>query len=409
MKVWRILVTLLLLCAWIVPTAWSQQVTITVMCVLPAQPADMMPELVARFEASHPNIKVELVNGDDAKVLTSIASGLIPDAATINQNTSVNFYKSGGAYDLTDFIIADNFDLSVIPPNYESLMYNGRWYGMPNGGGAFADLAIFYNRDMFSAAGLANPTYRWTWAEFSNAVQRLSVDKQNDGVFEVLGFTFASDVTWPVFVWSGGGEIFSADRSTFLMTDPKTVNALEFWADLARRGFIKYPVSGFTNGTAAMRQAAYLDSRTMISQNLIFDWSIVEFPQGSAGAINRRATHPWIIPASAKNPREGWEWIKFWLSEEVQTDLVMRWNFRAPQTTVVAQKLARQKLDTPPYSYAPFTGVNGKANSLPIDVPNWPEIDSLIGATVKTVWNGTQSVAAAMAGIAAQVMTLAHP
>ncbi|MGI6543003.1 MAG: ABC transporter substrate-binding protein [Limnochordia bacterium] len=257
MKVGQLLYVVLLLCAVIVPPVSSEQVTITVMCALPAQPADMMPELVARFEAVHPDIKVELVAGDDTKVLTSIASGLIPDAATINQNTSINFYRSGGAYDLTEFIKEDHFDLSQIPPNYESLMYDGRWYGMPNGGGAFADLAIFYNRDMFSAAGLAYPTYSWTWTEFSTAVQRLSVDRQDDGVFEVLGFTFASDVTWPVFVWSGGGEIFSTDRTAFMLTDTKAVNALEFWADLARRGLIKYPVSGFTNQAAAMRQAAF--------------------------------------------------------------------------------------------------------------------------------------------------------
>jgi multiple sugar transport system substrate-binding protein len=381
--------------------------TITVMTVVPAQPADMMPELVARFEKAHPNIKVELINGSDAKVITSIAGGVIPDVATLNMIQAPGFYRSGGAYDLTPFIKADNFDTSIIPPNYESLMYQGHWYGMPNGGGAYADLAIFYNRDQFNAAGLANPTYSWTWKEFATDVQKLSLDANQDGTFERLGYTFYNNVTWPIYVWSGGGEIFNEKRTEFTLTEPAAVNALEFWADLARRGWINYPVTGFANGKSAMCQGAYLETRTMMNTNLTFDWSMVEFPQGPAGAVNRRATHPWVIPVNAKYPREAWEWIKFWLSDEVQTDVVLKWNFRAPQTASVAQKMSRMKLTGAPYTYAPFMGVHGTAKTLPIDVPNWDKIDALIGTTLQSVWKGTQSALTAMKGIAPQVMSLA--
>ncbi len=386
--------------------AWAETVEITVMMGSPpANKSYILTEIIEKFEKAHPNVKVNYVAGADQKVLTAIASGLIPDVATINNNTAIQFFKSGGAVDLTPFIEKDNFDLSLIPPNVESLTYNGRWYGMPQAGGAFADRAVFYNRDQFQAVGLAEPSHTWTWEQFAQNVQKLTRDVQNDGVYDHVGFAF-SNLEWPIFVWSGGGEIFSADRTEFLLNKEAAVNALDFWATMTSQGRALFPQTAaqFTSGKTAMRTGAYFEAGNV--GNPGFDWSVVEFPRGPAGSINRRASHPWMIPVGSKHPEAAWEWIKFWLSDEIQADLVLKYAWRPPQTATIARELARTKFDTPPYTYAPFMGINSTSKPLPIDVPEWDQINTIINQALQPVWQGQQSTLGAMNAIYDRVMSM---
>lgn len=403
----RVVLGLLLLCMVAIPAVLSAAPTkeITVMIGVPAAQPQILEDIVTAYEKRYPDVKVSLVNGADQKVLTAIASGLIPDVATINNNTAVAFFRSGLAYDLTGFIRADNFDTSNIPPNYESMMYQGRWYGMPQAGGAFADRAVFYNRDIITAAGLGEPTFRWTWETFATYVQKLSIDAQNDGVFEQIGYSF-SNLEWPIYVWSGGGEIFNDARTEFTLTKPAAVEALDFWASLSRRGWIAIPNANFGAGQTAMRTGAYFETRSLADRDLGFDWSVVELPRGVAGSVNRRVTHPWIIPIEAKYPKEGWDWIKLWLSDEIQADLVLKWNWRPPQTATIARQLARTKYDRPPYTYAPFMGINCTSKPLPIDIVEWDQINTVINQALTPVWSGEQSVLGAMTAITPHVMSL---
>lgn len=371
----------------------------------PATQPDILKEIIAKFEKLHPDIKVNYVQGADQKVITAIASGLIPDVATINNAIAYNFYRVGAAYDLTPFINADKFDTKQIPPNYDSMMWNGHWYGMPQAGGAFADRAIFYNRDMFSNAGLGEPTYRWTWDQFAANVQKLSKDTQNDGVYEQSGYAF-SNLEWPIIVWSGGGDIFNETRTEFLLNKEAAVNAISFYANLTSRGWAIFPQTAaqFTSGKTAMRTGAFFEARSVGDVN--FDWSVVEFPRGPAGSINRCVTHPWVIPIGAKYPKEAWEWIKFWLSDEIQMDLVLKYAWRPAQTVSVARQLARTKFDKPPYTYAPFMGINSPAKQLPVDVKDWDLINNAINQALDPVWKGQQSALGAMNAIATKVMAM---
>jgi ABC-type glycerol-3-phosphate transport system substrate-binding protein len=239
-----------------------------------------------------------MVNGADTKVLTAIASGLIPDAGTINQTQAPSFYKSGMACDLTPLIQADKFDISILPPSPESLQYQGRWYGMPQAGSAFGGRAIYYNRNMISEAGLVNPTFKWTLNDFTTYVQKLSLDKQNDGVYERVGYNFGP-LEWPIYIWSGGGDIMNDAHTDFTLTSTKSVAALEFWAEFTRKGLAAQPLRNFGAGTTAMRTGAFFEASNFVEQNLSFDWSVVEFPIGPAGSVNRRGTHPWVIPVES--------------------------------------------------------------------------------------------------------------
>ena len=390
------------------PWAHAQVELVIRMPAAPPENPTLLDELFAMFEAQHPGIKITHIAGgaNITQLLTQIAGNVAPDVATIGPDDAQAVYRQGIAEDLTPYMVRDNFDTSILPPSVEYMMYNGRWYGVPQAGGAFADRAIYVNRDMFSVAGLPSPTERWTWDEFRSMAEKLTVDRNGDGVTDQFGFSFEA-IDWPIFVWSNGGDIFDADRTRFTMTDQPAVGALDWLADMVYRGIAKTaPPVNFPTGNVAMRTGAYFQAENFVRSNLNFDWTIVEFPRGVAGSVNRRTTHPFIIPASAKNKEAAWAFLKFWLSDEVQRRLVIEWRWRPPQTAPIAREMATMRLDGPPYTYVPFMGLTSTSNPLPVDVPKWPEINGILNSAITGIWNGTEPPRIAMERIAPQVMQL---
>ena len=47
----------------------------------------------------------------------------------------------------------------------------GGYYGFPQG---FATEIMYYNKDMFDAAGVAYPTDDWTWDDYTAAAEKLT-------------------------------------------------------------------------------------------------------------------------------------------------------------------------------------------------------------------------------------------
>ena len=46
---------------------------------------------------------------------------------------------------------------------------------------ALVNTVLYFNKDMFDAAGIAYPTDDWTWEEFREAAKKLTIDKNGDG------------------------------------------------------------------------------------------------------------------------------------------------------------------------------------------------------------------------------------
>ncbi|HET7558905.1 MAG TPA: sugar ABC transporter substrate-binding protein [Limnochordia bacterium] len=359
-------------------------------------------ELIAQFEAANPGIHVTLQNGAGPKLLSRIAAGDPPDVGTVDYGQAPGFYQKGLATDLTPYLERDKFDTSVLPPNDESLKYQGKWYGVPQAGGAFADRAIFYDRDAFGAAGLAFPTPEWTWTDFATDAKKLTTDPNGDGKPDRVGYSF-SNLEWPIYVWSGGGDIFKkqADGYVFALDQEPAEAALDWWAELTKAGVAATnPAINFKTGKVAMGTGAYFQVQNFANQKLPFDWSLITFPNGAGGSINRRITHPWVIPAGAKHPDEAWRFLKFWLSDAVQHELTIDWRVRPPQIRPIAQELARLQLAGPPYSYAAFMGVTGASRALPIAVPGWDKISPEIDKAILPIWQGRVSAKSAMDALA---------
>ncbi|NTW41245.1 MAG: extracellular solute-binding protein, partial [Cellulomonadaceae bacterium] len=122
-------------------------------------------EAADAFHAANPDITVELqltpFNDYFTKLTTEISSNTAPDLFWL-QNIHINLYaKNGALADLTSYREASDVDLSGIPDSLmEPYIIDGKQYAMPWQALPFG---LYYNKALFAAAGVADPTNDWTW------------------------------------------------------------------------------------------------------------------------------------------------------------------------------------------------------------------------------------------------------
>jgi multiple sugar transport system substrate-binding protein len=117
--------------------------------------------LVEAFEAEHPNIHIDFTyypsSNYDVKVNTAIAAGKAPDLILA---FSLNYLTQGLLLPLDDIVARegidlDNFNQGIIRgPGEFSCSWEGTLYCLASNQGGWG---IFYNKDMFDAAGVPYP------------------------------------------------------------------------------------------------------------------------------------------------------------------------------------------------------------------------------------------------------------
>src|SRR5688500_7316735 len=137
---------------------------------------DTLDAMIAAFESANPDIKIEVQTAAYAdyftELQTRIAGGDAPDAFELNYENFVSYASRGVLADLSTFAgeeagFADRF----YPRAYEAFQMDGVQYGLPT---SFSDVVLFYNKDLFDAAGVAYPTAEWTWEDETNAAAALT-------------------------------------------------------------------------------------------------------------------------------------------------------------------------------------------------------------------------------------------
>lgn len=154
-------------------TAGKKEVVIWDYFETDAQKA-MMEMLIDGFNSSQDEFiasHVYVPFSDYEKQLTlGIASGELPDLVILDGCDMASFISMGLFGDITELAKDINWD-EYIPGPLSSTMMDGKHYGIP-----FATncTALFYNKDLFDAAGIPYPDENTTWKEFREMAKALT-------------------------------------------------------------------------------------------------------------------------------------------------------------------------------------------------------------------------------------------
>jgi multiple sugar transport system substrate-binding protein len=126
-------------------------------------------------------------------------------------------------------------DMSVFYPAVAAIgQVNGKTYLLTKD---YSPLDLYYNTDMFDAAGVKYPDDTWTWDNLRDAAKKLTVPGKQWGIQLPDSW---GDLVWyrgisPI-IYQNGGKVISDDgkTTTGYLNSPDVVQALQFYVDLIK-------------------------------------------------------------------------------------------------------------------------------------------------------------------------------
>lgn len=295
--------------------------------------------MIGKFEAENPGIEINLTVMEPGDYWTKIRlmamTKKLPDVFNMSSGYLEEWSSNGFLYNLDEFVANDlneeDFYLNLIEGGKKIANKNNA-YAVPF---ALVTTVLFYNKDMFDAAGIAYPDSNWTWNEFLVAAKKLTIDKDNDGKTDQWGFwlygRYAHTESW---IYRNGGEIVNRETMRF-EPDANALETLEFLSKLVN----EYKVAPMPKDMAGVRQqdvfprglaAMWIDGSWNIDNNRIIagdtvNWGIAEVPLGPNGDANTSYSWPdfTAISATTKNAEAAWKFLKFSTGEGMTMDMYM--------------------------------------------------------------------------------------
>jgi multiple sugar transport system substrate-binding protein len=287
---------------------------------------------VAEFERLHPDIKVNIfwVPGSEfnVKLKTLAAAHQLPDlffTGDVWLSYLLPFTR-----DLTDLARRDAAEIGLdddyFPEIRRAMQLDGKIYILPE----YVNLSLlYYNRRMFAAAGLPEPTEDWTWNDLVRAGQVLTREGK-DGQPGVWGSSRMEGWwgEWLIFVRQAGGKVFSSDGHRCLLDSPEAITGLRFYLEKSTKYRISAPagfepLNGFVNQRVAMVAGGHTNYWLNYNQIPDLDWDIQLLPAGPAGRSGGElAIAGYSISRESRHLEQAWQLAKFLTRREAVAAVV---------------------------------------------------------------------------------------
>lgn len=285
------------------------------------------------------------------KLLTSLTTEDGPQIIAMDASR-IPQYAATGALATTDDYFSDStyMDTSVLPEAaVEASKFGEDNFGIPFN---LAPMMLYYNKDLFEAAGLDPDKPPADWDEFAEMASKLTVDENGDGKPEQYAIALADHETVPMyqpFLWNNGGGVVSEDGTTSLLDDPATLEALDFWVTQVRDNKVS-PVglAGadadklFQTGKAAMEVVGPWMTTGFTEAGINF--GLAPAPAGPKGEDTLMNVVSFTLNGTISDgDREAaYEFFTYWNSVESQVTWADGSGFPPTRTDVPAEDLANE-------------------------------------------------------------------
>lgn len=284
-----------------------------------------LDQMIAAFEVEHPNIQVEVETApfDDyfTRLQALIAGGEAPDVFELNYENFVSYAARDVLLDLGPLAESDNtFAPDIFYERaYDAFKYEGEQQALP---ATFSTVVLYYNQDLFDAAGVEYPTGDWTWEDVRTAAEQI-----NDPEAGVWGL-YSPIQFWEFYKKAAQNncQFLNEERTEANLDDPACVEALETMVSFVEAGVMPGDedlagMSGddlFSAGQVAMDVtgiwlfAAFAEAP--------FAWDIAVEP-----GMAEHATHFFANGVAAysdtPHPEAAWEWMEFFTSSPEMAEI----------------------------------------------------------------------------------------
>ncbi|KPC50454.1 ABC transporter substrate-binding protein [Amantichitinum ursilacus] len=347
------------------------------------EPDNYTEKMAREFAKLHPDIQLQVrkvgFSSLNDEAMRAVMSGNGPDVIPIDNPNTAMFAAKNALLDLTPYLAKSKvIDVKQIYPGpLKNASWNGKVYAIPRGANT---LALYYNEDMFKAAGLDPDKPPQSWDELYADAKKLTNAQKNvyglafsavgdeEGVFQFLPFIQATGADW--------------DK----LNDPGAARAAAFWQKLLDEKLASPDTLSHRQSEAA---ATFINSNAAMDINgpwelmavekgAKFKWRVALLPPEKAGGTRASALgeQSHAVLRSAKNPQAAFAFLEYMYSQRNRN-----WNefgmLPPSKDTVTKDPKWPQAYKTfnEQMQYARPRGPN----------PQWPKVSKAISTAVQSV------------------------
>lgn len=283
-----------------------------------------MGELKAAFEKDHPDIKLVPVDspfsGFHDRAIVLHQAKKLPDVLLVQVDWVAEFADLGMIEPLDERIAKEPKEFFANIPVTFHQKWKGKQYYLPIESGA---VALFYNTDLFKAAGLSGPPK--TWDEFAEYARKLTnPEKRQFAVTATLQGEPPTNMTYDIYplLLQNGAKIIDPASNKAVFNSPEGVAAIEWYVDRVNKDKVSVPGvlsngekekrANFASGNVAMMFEGPwgVAIQRQLNPNLKYD--IAPLPKGkTTGTMVRGSLN--TITSQAQDKEAAWTFMR-WLS-----------------------------------------------------------------------------------------------
>ena len=302
--------------------------------------------IVQSFEKANPNITVEvstLPYSDYATALqTDLAAGTQADTFDI-EYANLSAFVADGVLAPLDGVEDSKYKQSLL----ESYQSDGKQYALPS---SFSDVVLYYNKDLFDAAGVDYPSSNWTWADETAAAKKIT--NVQAGVFG--DFQNVSFYEFYKVLAQTGGKFLNDDGKSVAFNSPAGIRAAQWLADKSGTtmpttaqgaGTADFDTQLFKDGKLGMLHSGTWIVSSFAETNANWDIAVEPGDTQKASAVFSNAIG---VSSSSKNKEAAQKWAEYMTSSEIMAQTRITSGWELPPTsdeTVLQQYLTQGKPD----------------------------------------------------------------
>jgi multiple sugar transport system substrate-binding protein len=282
-----------------------------------AKTSPLMKQMVDDFNAANSGkikVNLELAPWDKMhdKLAVSMGAGQAPDVFGYATRWISEF---AGLKQLAplDARLQGDFKASFNEKVLAAGTFEGKTYGVP---AAVSARLLFYRTDLFEKAGVQPPK---SWDDLKKAAVATTDAPKVYGL-GVPASGIEVDTFFNYFLYNNGGDILDA-KGKSMLSNPESVEALEFLTDLVKAGGSEPKPTGFTReqiienfkaGQLSMYPTGPWLNAMIKADNPSLKYSAVPFPTNNGKQQQTvSVTDSLGMSASTKHQEEAWKFIQF--------------------------------------------------------------------------------------------------
>jgi multiple sugar transport system substrate-binding protein len=258
-----------------------------------------MDMLIEQFEAENPDVRV-IHNGEIAydnfrdELAASAPAGVGPDVVSLFYGWIPAFVDAGYLVPLPEADFPVEWIESYFSPMVAESKFEGQYWAIPT---AVRSLAMFWNKDLFEAAGLDPDTPPATLDDLLAMAQAATVyDGNGTDILNIVSEGFAPGMAaqehhWfrEVLVRQFGGVPYSEDGRTVMYNSPEGCEAFKYMLSFeteymtGSNDLFTDVTEAFVNGNEAMHIDGSFRLGTIASNNPDLNYGVAELPVGPDG------------------------------------------------------------------------------------------------------------------------------